>query len=305
MHFICEMVPSYYLTPLRKIIAQKLSQQGFKQLDIAQILGVSQPVVSSYLKEDYTLKSPLVTRDSFKEFSEVVTKRILEESPSHLTLMELICQECQKYRIAGPLCDVHRRNTSIDFPVDCTICFPSQEQVDVFDRKLKITKELYDAAQLLISYSTQFGELIPEIGCQFVTITEDSQKLEDIVGFPGRIIKVKGLGKIISYPEFNQGSTLAEILLHFRNRGSTRRAIISLKNTPQLLQKLEASYYIIYTKEADLNWSGTLLKFSREDILKAHLIADSGGVGFEPLIYLLGDSPLDIVDFIKKIFFSD
>jgi len=302
MHFICEMVPSYYLTPLRKIVAQKLSQHGLKQLEIAQVLGVSQPVVSSYLKEDAILKSPLITRDSFKEFSEMITKQILEGASNQLTLMELICQECQQYRTAGPLCDVHRRNTPMDFPIDCTICFPSQEQVDVFDRKLKTTKELYDAAQLLIGYNTQFGELIPEIGCQFVTIIEDSQKLEDIVGFPGRIIKVKGLGKVVSYPEFNQGSTLAEILLHFRNRGSNRRAIISLKNTPQLLQKVKTGYHIIQTHEADLNWSRTLMKISREDILKAQIIADSGGIGFEPLIYVLGDSPLNIVNFIKILF---
>ncbi|WP_455142145.1 transcriptional regulator, partial [Candidatus Hodarchaeum mangrovi] len=109
MHFICEMVPSYYLTPLRKIVAQKLSQHGLKQLEIAQVLGVSQPVVSSYLKEETILKSPLITRDSFKEFSEILIKQILEGASNQLTLMELICQECLQYRTAGPLCDVHRR----------------------------------------------------------------------------------------------------------------------------------------------------------------------------------------------------
>ncbi len=49
MNFICEIVPSILLTPLRRALAQELYKLGKTQTEISQILNVSQPVISTYL----------------------------------------------------------------------------------------------------------------------------------------------------------------------------------------------------------------------------------------------------------------
>jgi predicted fused transcriptional regulator/phosphomethylpyrimidine kinase len=161
-----------------------------------------------------------------------------------------------------------------------------------------VTKELFEAAQQLINLEERFGGLIPEIGCQFVYSVENSALQEDIAGFPGRIIRVKGKGRIISPPEFGQSSTLALILSFFQQQGSQHRTIISLKRTPTNLKLLTQGKHVVYTEEADKNWEKVLKSFSKEEIIHIEVIADSGGVGFEPHLYLLGTNPLEITKYI-------
>jgi predicted fused transcriptional regulator/phosphomethylpyrimidine kinase/predicted transcriptional regulator len=305
MNFICEMVPANYLTPLRRSLAKELSETGMKQADIGKVLGVSQPVVSSYLSSSLTSPSTILDKPAFKELVSRLLKRILEEEISDISLMVEICQECQYLRTAGPLCEVHRRNSNLSFPPDCSICFPSEQDRQIFDEKLSVTKDLYQAAQHLIESGERFAQLIPEIGCQFVSIIENAHEqtnVSDIAGFPGRIVKVKDKGQIVSYPEFGQGSTLAQILKYFFSNGSRYRSLISIKRTDSILDAVSEKKEIVTTDEADKNWMKTLRGFSSERIQEIDIIADAGGYGLEPLIYLFGKTPMHIADFLLSKF---
>ena len=217
MQFICEIVPSAYLTPLRRILANELDKRGYKQAEIADILGVSQPVVSNYLRTTISDESELTSKPASKKLITTLLDHIINKTISPMEIMEIVCQECQKFRIGGPLCEIHRKRSKMNFPIDCNLCFPSTELSTVFNQKLQIIKELYEAAQKLIETEELFGKLIPEIGSQFIYILENSNSPEDIIGFPGRIVNVKGRGKIVSAPEFSQGAILAQILIYFIN----------------------------------------------------------------------------------------
>ncbi len=302
MQFICEIVPSSFLTPLRRALAQELAKLGFIQMEIAQLLGVSQPVVSSYLKIPPTEKSPITSRIAFNEIVTDLVLQIKNGMTASVDLMEIICQQCQHFRTAGPLCDVHRKKTALDFPPDCNVCFPSPELTEIIDQKLRVTKQLFQAAQELIDTGEKFGRLIPEIGCQFVHIVENYQSSADIAGFPGRIVKVKGRGTIISSPEFGQGSTLAQILFFFHTHGSNQQSLISLRNTEEILEIISQEKSIVRTNEADLNWDKTLNLFSDEEIRQIEVIADGGGVGLEPITYLFGKNPMEVAKFIISRF---
>ncbi|KPK88162.1 MAG: hypothetical protein AMS27_00525 [Bacteroides sp. SM23_62_1] len=302
MQFICEIVPSSFLTPLRRAIAQELANLGYVQIEIAKILGVSQPVVSSYLKDPKGSSSSITSRGAFEELVSGLVMRIKSESTSPINLMEVICQECQQFRTAGPLCDVHRKKTSIDFPPDCNICFPSPELTEVFNQRLQTTRELFEAAQKLIQTGEKFGVIIPEIGCQFVSLAENGQKASDVAGFPGRIIKVKGKGKIVALPEFQQGPTLAQILIYFKTHGSPYRSIISLRNTKEIQKSIISEKVVIQTEEADRNWKKTLESMPPGKFKDFDVIADAGGHGFEAILYLFGRTPSEITDYlISKI----
>ncbi|MFX0124283.1 MAG: thiamine-phosphate synthase family protein [Candidatus Hodarchaeota archaeon] len=302
MQFICEIIPSSFLTPLRRAIAQELASLGYVQVEIAKILGVSQPVVSSYLKDLKVSSTSMTSRAAFEELVSGLVMRIKSESPSPIDLMEVICQECQQFRTAGPLCDVHRKKTSINFPPDCNICFPSPELTEIINQRLQTTRELFEAAQKLVHTEEKFGLIIPEIGCQFVSMAENGEKLSDIAGFPGRIIKVKGKGKIVAAPEFQQGSTLAQMLIHFRKYGSPYRSVISLRNTKEILETIMSEKIVIKTKEADKDWKKTLESIAPEKIKDIDVIADAGGVGFEAILYFFGKTPSKITNYLISRF---
>ncbi|MHA1942652.1 MAG: thiamine-phosphate synthase family protein [Candidatus Hodarchaeales archaeon] len=302
MTFICEIVPSSYLTPLRRNLAQELSKSGMTQAEIGNILGVSQPVVSSYLAAELGSSSAITEKNSFQQLLSRLVKRIQEEKHTEINFMEEVCTVCQNFRTAGPLCEIHRKSSGISFSPDCSLCFPSESSRKIFDEKLTVTKELFETASILVESGEKFAQLIPEVGCQFVSIIEDSHDPTDIAGFPGRIVKVKNKGKIVSYPEFGEGATLAQILQYFREQSAPFHALISIRRTDEILEKISSSKEVLLTVEADKDWNQTLRSYSSQEIRKIEIIADAGGYGLEPLIYLFGKTPTDIVEFLLSKF---
>ena len=302
MNFICEIVPTSYLTPLRRNIAQELSKSGLTQTEIGKILGVSQPVVSSYLTADSRISSAIIEKEAFQKLISRLVSRIKDEKLTEISFMEEVCSICQNLRTAGPLCEIHRKSTGISFSADCSLCFPSESSRKIFNEKLNVTKELFEAASYLVESGERFAQLIPEVGCQFVCITADSDKSSDIAGFPGRIVKVKNRGKIVSYPEFGEGATLAKILQYFRAQSAPYHALISIRKTEEILQKVSSKKEVLSTAGADEDWNQTLRSYSSQEIRKIEIIADAGGYGLEPLIYLFGKSATDIAQFLMSIF---
>ncbi|MHA2138237.1 MAG: thiamine-phosphate synthase family protein [Candidatus Hodarchaeales archaeon] len=302
MNFVCEIVPSSFLTPLRRLIAQKLSNEGWKQVDIGSLLGVSQPVISSYLSSSSSNPTSITSNPTFKGLVDKIITKITEDNITNIILMEEICNVCQTFRTAGPLCEFHRRTAEIDFLPNCSICFPSETSRKIFDDKLSVTRELYEAAVRLIGSGERFAQLIPEVGCQFVSTTEESEDFSDIAGFPGRIIKVKDKGQIISYPEFGQGAILAQILGYFKKQSSEFNSLISIRRTEDILKAISPKKEVLLTFEADKDWIQTLQAYSSQQIQEIEIIADAGGLGLEPLIYLFGNTPNDIVDFLLAKF---
>ncbi|MFW9855423.1 MAG: thiamine-phosphate synthase family protein [Candidatus Thorarchaeota archaeon] len=297
MRFICELVPVAFLTPFRRALARELSNLGYVQTRIAEILGVSQPVVSSYLSAEAS--SPMIFKQAIEDLVENLMVGIKAETLTPIELMTATCEVCQKLRSAGPLCDVHRKQGNLDFPVGCDLCFPSQEQSLTFSKNLQATIELYEAAQRLIGAGRKFGEIIPEIGCQFIyTVNKES------IGFPGRIVRVKGQGRIVSPPEIGQGPTLAKILLFFHQHGSPFQSLISLKSKGKILDKV-ADMVIERTVEGDKDWTKTLSQIPKEKVRNIHGIADTGGIGLEPILYLFGHTPAKLASLILERFCED
>ena len=56
------------------------------------------------------------------------------------------------------------------------------------------------------------------------------------------------------------------------------------------------------TDEADKDWLQTLKPSTVKQIQETEIIADAGGVGLEPLIYIFGINPRDIVEFLLSKF---
>lgn len=300
MHFVCEFVPTYFLSLIRRNLAKELNDKGFKQLEIAKLIGVSQPVVSQYLKNEKGKFNPLTKNELVDEFVLDISQQIISKKMDNLQLNTSICELCQNWRIHGPLCDLHKQLSDLKLPVDCRICHQSFGS-SLSTEKLTVAKELSQAISELISYQSRFSKLIPEIGCQFINATNEVHSNNDIASFPGRLIKVKGIPKLISpYPEFGHSQTISNILMILIQYHNINRSIISLKYSSAILDKIKLDYNVLLTDEGDKDWS-TTLKGSKINLKELKMIADSGGRGFESIIYIMGENPHEVKKIVEKI----
>ena len=103
--FACESVVKQYLPAMRASIAKKLYAKGFTQKQIADELGLSQPVLSKYLSNSYGRdihameKLPKLEKTCSKIAGEIeknkwATERITSE----------ICSACTQFDSANNTC---------------------------------------------------------------------------------------------------------------------------------------------------------------------------------------------------------
>ncbi len=92
----------YYIIPsIRKEIASYLKKKGFKQKEIARILGVSEACVSNYFKSK---------RASFIDLPPQIKNKIYSacddlENKCLVGLFEQICDDCRNTKF---LCKIHK-----------------------------------------------------------------------------------------------------------------------------------------------------------------------------------------------------
>ncbi|MHA2330843.1 MAG: thiamine-phosphate synthase family protein [Candidatus Hodarchaeales archaeon] len=281
----CEYSTNYFLPRLRQFLAIKLYEKGTKQKTIAEILHVSQPVISSYLKKK-------VKGDYIPEWICDVGEKILSTlkpgQVDYSLLIQTTCRECRLTRISGPICTLHKQNCQF-LMEDCTLC-----HADSYEETEEITGFLRDLDRKIRALVglAGFYKLVPEIGSQIAL----QYREQGAVSFPGRLIRVKNSVRILAFPEFRHTGTLTRILKFVRQKDPSISGIFAIKNTKAFLKKLEEKKDVVRTNNGDSNWETAL---SDEYFLDTVAIADSGGLGFEPIIYILGndlDSLISIVN---------
>jgi len=293
---------------VRAFIAIKLSEkEHMSQKKIAEYLGVSQPVISGYLRQKRQLPaklSPLTTiiEEMVDAFSMKYKdgERSSQAAPDFLSS---ICTVCKNTRINGSMCSVHKQYQE-NLPENCSICITTEKIKTIQERKRLLKKELLTAARTIFS-NEEIVALIPEIGCQFAVLYTQKKKLtaNDVMSFPGRIIKYKNQAKILSPPNFGESNLSSELLLQFYQEDPNKTSLLILKNTKKLRQVLESlqtseDIRVIFTTAADKKWD-TLF----ESLKPYHfdVLSDKGAPGFESLIYFFERSPQHMQKRVKML----
>ena len=110
-----EIEVRYVLPALRRELAQKLSEKGLKQREIAEILNITPAAVSQYLKAKRgttTLRAEL-SKEAEKSAARIIEDKELAQSEIyHLT---------QIVKKKAMICAIHRLHD--DVPGKCDICF--------------------------------------------------------------------------------------------------------------------------------------------------------------------------------------
>ena len=155
--------------------------------------------------------------------------------------------------------------------------------------------------------SAPAGPLIPEVQSNLGFAIPSAKTAEDVVAFPGRIIRFKDSVLAVSAPEPGGSKHIANIILTVMSFNSEYRSAMNIRYSKKIIQKCQKQNWNIKTfdrrKEPDTIKSkeGASLEWGISTILKncssvTDVIYDLGDVGKEPMVRIFGKTPEEVVN---------
>ncbi len=302
MRFPCEIISEPFLAKIRSNAAEHLYERGYSQQAIADLLQVSQAIVSNYLKRDHSI-NPRIPEIISREAKEIGIKigDILDSQGSDGTpqSISLACQSCKKLRQGGGTCYYHKLlNPHLE--EGCTRCLTSEHLIELQLDRENIIVQLQSIYRKLVNTS-KYNYLIPEIGLQIVIGTTDMSSSDDIAGFPGRIIKRKTGLPASDIPIFGTSQTMSKLLLSTRNHFPKITGLAGVKTTEWLIENIQDKGILYFEFQGfDKNYDKHItelaekLNIKRED--KPFIVVDHGSIGFEAISYVFAVQPTDLTN---------
>lgn len=148
---------------------------------------------------------------------------------------------------------------------------------------------------------------IPEVGMQVAMAIKYAEGLSDVAAVEGRIFNVKGSPKPMGRVWFGASKHLANVVLTAKKYDDSIRAAVNLHYSPELLKALRKAGFTISSFnrafepiEVKLK-EGTTLSWGVEEAIKAFggvpdVIYDLGEVGKEPMIRVLGQTAIEVIN---------
>ncbi len=169
---------------------------------------------------------------------------------------------------------------------------------------------LMDALKQL--QQAQIGHLIPEVQSNFGYALEGAATLEDVLAFPGRIIRLNASIVAISSPLPGASQHIAKIILTVLKYNQRFRSAMNIKYSPQTIERCRAAGFSVAsfdrTREPATvkNAEGSTLEWGTNQVLARRadvpdIIFDTGDVGKEAMIRVLGTTPGDVAEKIITI----
>ncbi|AAL80725.1 phosphomethylpyrimidine kinase [Pyrococcus furiosus DSM 3638] len=276
---------------IRARVAKVLYSQGYSQGEIADIMGVTQAMVSKYItrysppeilkpleKEIENIALALVELIKRGEKKENLVK-ILERKYFELLRNEEFCKAYESYSgLPGNICG---------------------EILSFISERQSVIEELSKALSVLLS-DEKFPELIPEIRSNFAYSLPNPKGIEDVAAVPGRITLVHGKPFAMP-PQFGASRHTAKILVRISN--PQVRAVLNIRYGEDVEEALKLSgLKIARLKEGSRSEEETEVKIAelfKEEIWDA--VIDPGGFGVEPCVYIFGRDPWDVIRKLRLI----
>ncbi len=294
-------VVSTILPYIRALVAWSLNSRGLSQRQIAKVLYVSQALISKYLSKTpqyYVgkLKGLGFDEDEVSNVVEVVANytvgRRLDDATSYLTIFML-----SKLR-DGRLCRAHKilvRGLS-----NCNICYYLTPGV----RDEVVQRVKYVLENLEIMQNMQ--ALVPEVGMNIVEARYNAKSVSEVVGIPGRIVKVFNTVKAVSEPTYGSSRFMASVLLEVMKYFPNIRSAVNIKyskETEDILRKLKLNVVSIGSyKNRSVETVVTLISNKLKKIKTyPDAIIDLGPPGFEHLIYVFAEDSIKLLERLRLI----
>lgn len=177
--------------------------------------------------------------------------------------------------------------------------------------EILLTREEMKNAILKLNNSHIAG-LVPEVQSNLAYALKNADNLNEVFGFPGRIIRLKEEIKYLAEPDLGASKHMGKVVLTAMRYNSTYRAAMNIRFSDKIISicknlNLKTAEFnrdkepaITKNKEGQtLEW-GTDIAIKRSKMIP-DIIFDRGANGKEPMIRVLGKNPDDVASKIIKI----
>ncbi len=269
-----ELAARYLIPRLRALAAARLLDGGMSQNEVARRLGVTQPMVRKYAAEAEEAMEAMEAMGIPREAADAMASALADAAArgywEHISAMNSIVASVLS---GGGLCAFHRR---IDrgIPDDCSLCSdvlrggPDQYVEDVSN-----------AVSALVE-SPHAYLLVPEVGMNVALAPPGASTVEQVVGVPGRLVRVGTRVVAIGRPSYGGSTHTAGVALWAGRRWGFPRAAVATRHDASIIGAAAAMGLRAH-------------KVGEEPQEAPDLIVDMGGPGVEPIIYFLGRSALE------------
>lgn len=275
----CIVMVEKILPEMRKRVAKQLRDRGWSQTDIARMVGVTQPMISKYLRSINETMSESIESEIERGVNEII--KITEKNGKEREIIEVLCRMCFSIREKGLLCQVH--------PVEaCRVCMNIRTGNKALERRA-LMDDFKKALGILEGRLPR--SLIPEVRINIAAALPGAENREEVLAVPGRLVEIDGEIKALTEPEFGASRHLSGILLRAMKKRGNLCAVVNIGFDEYIRDALE-NLKICY-KEFD----GEHLP----DGWQSEFLLDPGAYGREPCLYIFGKSAEDAALKVKMI----
>jgi predicted fused transcriptional regulator/phosphomethylpyrimidine kinase/predicted transcriptional regulator len=303
------------LPVVRRLLALELvNGHGVSQVQVARVLGVTQPAVSNYLNTKLRLRRPPM--EGGLEEMRLMVKAFAEDfvngRVSQIEAMRRVCGLCNQMRNRGPICTIHGEDVPSLRSVQCSFCLRDLSDIRrITLEEYRFVEDLRRAVQIM-EETEEMAALIPEIGMNIVYAKPEASVVEEVVGVPGRIRPIRGRLRASSSPEFGGSSHVSRAVLTMKQFEPSILSAISLKFDQDFVEICRGIGLVVSffdrseepseVKRVDGRTIPWGVRQAVERIEKVpDVIYDLGDIGKEPMIFLFGTTPQQVALLAMRI----
>jgi hypothetical protein len=295
--FIEEIVVDEFLPTIRSMLAEKLRERGLTQNEVATALGISQSAVSKYAHGDVERNDLFTEDDRVRELVDRIAEGLATGDVTPIQALVEIEVLIRRLEDGDVLATLHQEAMPdlAEYGGDFNVHDPDSEL-----RTSERVRSSLRRALRTLENTSGFANLIPNVGSNLVACLPNADGIEDVAGVPGRIFDVKGRTTIPSDPEFGVSEHGASVLLAARENGVDARAAINVRYEESVIEGLEAQGLVTVAFDADRDREAAIAD-ALEESPDATVLYQTGGFGIEPIVYVLGESPDDVVASVRQL----
>jgi predicted fused transcriptional regulator/phosphomethylpyrimidine kinase/predicted transcriptional regulator len=298
MIFPEEIVVDHLVPAFRYLMVQELVRRGLAEARIGELLGISQSAVSKYRAGKVRLNDALVKDDRVVATVGRAAQGLMEGRPK-MEILALITSLSRELENRGPICRLHEEAVPWLEGTGCNLCvMPTESRVLA---EQVVLGELRGALAILKGVPG-FGEIIPNVGSNLAYALPGAREIEQVAAVPGRIYEMHGQVKVPGPPEFGASKHVAEVVLAVSSLEPVWRSAVNVVWRSEVLDACEALGWSPFEMEA--SYEGR-----RERIVSGlrgweslpQIIFHRGDYGIEPITYVLGRTPMDVVRKVEAL----
>ncbi|MFB6490527.1 MAG: thiamine-phosphate synthase family protein [Thermoproteus sp. AZ2] len=288
--FPLELVADRVIQPLKGLLAHRLAAKGLSQSRIGQILGISQPAVSAYLKagEEYyveRLRGVGISEEEVERILGVVLAAIAIDD--YTSAIEYINTFSLTLLSSLRLCEIHR--SIAPYLKDCDVC----KYISIYNESVNRVKIAYN----ILRKNKNIIKLVPRVLMNIVELSKEGP-----VGFPGRLTVIGDALQAGADPQLWGARFLGNLILKINEYNNKIKAIINIKYDKNIIDCVRKNNFKYIEVGPSNSEEESVTNISKPFASHAYdVVFDRGGVGIEPNGYVVGADAAEAAIKVSKI----